>query len=103
MNLEMAQRALHASYTRSECDVCFLKVELLVEYGADMFIDDKTMDEWGSKAIHDAKTMGMTHVVAFLEPIMARVSQSSGDKAGLRAGGYLSLPSWDRTPRGTHG
>ena len=55
-----------------------------MDYGADIFIDDKTMDEWGSKAIHDAKTMGQPHVVAFLKPLMARVSRE--DRAGLKVG-----------------
>lgn len=46
---------------------------MLVEAGADIFIDDKTQDAWGSKAIDDARTMGHPHVVEFLKPLMDKV------------------------------
>jgi hypothetical protein len=48
-------------------------VQLLVEAGADIFVDDKTQDAWGSKAIDDARTMGHPNVVEFLQPLMAKV------------------------------
>ena len=51
----------------------FSQVQLLVEAGADIFIDDKTQDAWGSKAIDDARTMGHPHVVEFLKPLMDKV------------------------------
>ena len=60
--------------------LAFLKVELLVEAGADVFVDDKTQDIWGSKAIDDAKTFNHSHVVAYLEPLIAMVRFRAGSR-----------------------
>ncbi|GAX80357.1 hypothetical protein CEUSTIGMA_g7796.t1 [Chlamydomonas eustigma] len=45
-------------------------VELLVDFGADVLIEDRCNDAWGSMPIHVAKRMNVHEVVAYLEPLV---------------------------------
>ncbi|GAX80356.1 hypothetical protein CEUSTIGMA_g7795.t1 [Chlamydomonas eustigma] len=47
-------------------------VELLVDFGANVLIEDRCNDAWGSMPIHNAKRMNAHEVVAYLEPLVEK-------------------------------
>ena len=75
------------------------QVVLLVDAGAKVLVEDR----WGSMPIDEARRVDATEVVAYLDPLVARVSETCrGNGRGLPAGGRLHRGGCAEEKKGGH-